>query len=76
MAGVTINFQAIEELKVRTAKDGKVVIQFEAMLNPGDIARLLNVGKYGAMNAVFVSPQAAFDLRFETIDAHTSEVKD
>jgi len=75
MDGVTITFPVVEELTLKGKKDGKIVVQFETTLAPGDVGRLWNLQKYGGMRAMIISPQAVLDLKFETIDTRTGDVR-
>ena len=72
--GISIELSLIEELVLK-AKGGKVIIQFETRISPGDFARLMNLQKKGnMMSAVIESPQAQLDLKFEEINVATGEL--
>ncbi len=74
MPGISITLPRIEEIVLK-AKDGKVTIQFETMMAPGDIARLLNLQKSGnAIKATIESPQAQLDLIFNEVNVKTGEM--
>ena len=75
MEGVTINFPSVEELTFKIKQDGTTVVQFETSLPAGELGRLINLQKQGAMRGMFVSPQAMFDLKFERVDTRADEVR-
>ena len=72
--GVIIKLPVADKLILK-AQDGKTVVQFETRITPGDFARLLNLQRQGMpITAVFESPQAALDLKFEELNLNTGEV--
>lgn len=73
---VVIEIKRIEEIQAKV-KDGKVSLQFETDLKPGDLARIVNLGKQGVpIQAMISSPQARMDLKFEEVKESIPEPKE
>jgi len=81
MPEVKVEFKDIEDLKLST-KDVKdkgpmVQVTFLTRMSPIETARLLHIHYAGhGLNAIISSPQATMDLKMETVDLLSGELKD